>query len=73
MERYKLNHPAIGIPNDKDLAASADALRRAALQARELARQTGTGLAVDRDGEVVIVSPEDLDRLDMAFVLAASN
>lgn len=54
----------IGLPVDRDLRASVDALRRAALQARELARQTGTGIAVDHRGTVVVMSPAELDQRD---------
>jgi hypothetical protein len=73
MERVRLNTRSIGLPSDKDLRVSADALKRAALQARELARQTGTGLAIYRDGKVVIVSPDDLDKLDDASVRPAGR
>ena len=59
-----MNTRNIGLPADRDLRASADALRRAALQARELARQTGTGVAVDHQGEVVVISPAELDQRD---------
>ena len=59
-----MNTRNIGLPADRDLRASADALRRAALQARELARQTGTGVAVDHQGEVVVMSPAELDQRD---------
>jgi predicted ABC-type ATPase len=44
---------------DPYLKGSLDALRRAALRARELARQTGTDLVVMRDGRIVRVSPRD--------------
>lgn len=59
-----MNTRNIGLPADRDLRASADALRRASLQARELARQTGTGIAVDHQGTVVVMSPAELDQRD---------
>ncbi len=59
-----MNTRNIGVPSDNDLRASADALRRAALQARELARQTGTGIAVDNKGTVMVMSPDELDQRD---------
>ena len=37
---------------DRDLAGSVDAMRRAAVRARQVAAQTGTDLIVWRDGRV---------------------
>ena len=68
-----MNTRTIGLPSDEDLRASADALRRAALRAREVARQTGTGLAIYHDGNVVIMSPDELELLDAATALPASR
>ncbi len=56
--------PDYGIPPttmDADLRGSFAAIQRAALQARRLAVQTGTDLIVFRDGQLVRVSPEDID------------
>ena len=41
-----------------NLQGSLAALRRAALQARQVAQQTGTDLIVQRDGHVVRIKPE---------------
>ena len=68
-----MNTRTIGLPSDEDLRASTDALRRAALRAREVARQTGTGLAIHHDGKIVIMSPDDLERLDAATATPASR
>ena len=68
-----MNTRNIGLPSDKDLRASADALRRAALQARELARQTGTGIAVDHLGTVVVMTPVELDQRDAKDAAAAAK
>ena len=57
--------PVYGIPPttmDADLRGSFFAIQRAALQARQLAAQTGTDLIVYRDGQLVRVSPEDVHR-----------
>ena len=42
-------------------ASSLEALRRAACQARKVARQTGTDVIVLRDGRVVRVHPPEVD------------
>jgi hypothetical protein len=68
-----MNASNTGLPADRDLRASADALRRAALQARELARQTGTGIAVDHQGAVVVLSPAELDRRDANSATSAAE
>lgn len=73
MERLSMNTRNIGLPSDKDLRASADALRRAALQARELARKTGTGIAVDQHGRVVVMSPAELDQRDASDAASAAK
>ena len=57
--------PDYGMPPmsmDPDLRGSYVAIQRAALQARQLAVQTGTDLIVVRDGKLVRVSPEDVRR-----------
>lgn len=45
-----------------DLQGASQAIRRAALRARAVARQTGTALVVVRDGRVVRVPPADPGR-----------
>lgn len=46
---------------DQDIRLSGVALRRAALRAREIARQTGTALIVVENGQIVRLSPDELD------------
>jgi hypothetical protein len=46
---------------DADLRGSYVAIQRAARQARLLAVQTGTDLIVFRQGQIVRVSPKDID------------
>jgi len=56
--------PDYGMPPmsmDADLRGSYVAIQRAALQARQLAVQTGTDLIVVRDGQLVRVSPADVN------------
>lgn len=40
-------------PKDLDLEKAGDALQRAALRAREIARQTGTPLVIYKNGRIV--------------------
>jgi hypothetical protein len=47
-----MNNNLIEQAKDKDLAGSVDAMRRAAIRARQVAVQTGTDLIVWRDGKV---------------------
>jgi hypothetical protein len=47
---------------DPDLQRVSDALVRAGQRALELARQTGTGIAVQIDGELRILQGAELDR-----------
>jgi hypothetical protein len=47
---------------DPDLDRVSAALLRAGQRARELARQTGTGIAVEIDGELRILQGAELDR-----------
>ena len=47
--------------NDPDLDRVSAALLRAGQRARELARQTGTGFAVQIDGELRILQGAELD------------
>jgi len=46
---------------DPDLDRVSAALLRAGQRARELARQTGTGIAVEMDGELLILQGAELD------------
>lgn len=46
---------------DPDLSRVSDALVRAGQRAREIARQTGTGIAVEIDGELRILQGAELD------------
>ena len=48
--------------NDPDLDRVSAALLRAGQRARELARQTGTGIAIQIDGELRILQGAELDR-----------
>ena len=54
---------------DPDMQEAPRALLRAARRAREIAKRTGTGVVVFRDGKVVEVSPDD----DMEDSLAVSR
>jgi hypothetical protein len=47
-----MNNISIEQAKDRDLAGSVDAMRRAAIRARQIAVQTGTDLIVWRDGKV---------------------
>jgi hypothetical protein len=47
-----------------DLIASYAALKRAALSARELAKQTNTGIVVFEDGKIRRISADELKRQD---------
>lgn len=46
---------------DPDLQRVSDALVRAGQRARELARQTGTGIAVTVDGQLRLLSDAELE------------
>jgi len=48
--------------DDPDLSRVSAALVRAGRRAREIARQTGTGIAVRIDGELRVLRGEELDR-----------
>jgi hypothetical protein len=45
---------------DRDLQRVSDALLRAGLRAREIAHQTDTGIAVEIEGELVILRGAEL-------------
>ena len=61
VEEPEAKYQAQPCPTDIAIAGSLQALKRAALKAAELARQTGTCLIVVRDGEVVRMRPEPAD------------
>ena len=52
-----MNTQPIDTARDADLRLSLAALHRAALRARELARQTGTAIVFSRRGVVETISP----------------
>lgn len=51
------------LPN-ADMQAVPRALLRAARRAREIARQTNTGIVIVRDGKMVVLTGDELDDLD---------
>jgi hypothetical protein len=53
-----MNKQPIESARDADLRLSQQAMDRAALRARELARQTGTALVVSHDGVLELIHPE---------------
>lgn len=52
-----MNKSSIATARDVDLRLSAQALERAALRAREIARQTGTAIVVRRGGVMETLYP----------------
>lgn len=54
----QLAHGEMPLGADADLKGSMDAIRRAALRARQIAQQTDTDLIVMRSGQVVRVPPK---------------
>lgn len=55
-----MNRHDIANAQDPDLRASLTAMQRAALLARQTAIQTGTGIVIVQDGQLVHVSAEEL-------------
>jgi hypothetical protein len=55
-----MKKPSIDSIQDLDLKNSMAAMQRAALRAREIARQTGTFLVVSRNGVVELIEPNAL-------------
>lgn len=55
-----MKKPSIDPMQDLDLQNSMAAMQRAALRAREIARQTGTFLVVSRNGVVELIEPDAL-------------
>ena len=62
-----MKKPSIDPTQDLDLQNSMAAMQRAALRAREIARQTGTFLVVSRNGVVELIEP-DAQALDIPSV-----
>ena len=58
-----MNGKPISEANDPDLRNIDAALKRAAERAREIARQSGTKLVVNRGGKTILIDPEDLPNL----------
>jgi hypothetical protein len=55
-----MNDKPISEANDPDLRNVDAALKRAAARAREIARQSGTKIVVNRGGKTVLIDPDDL-------------
>jgi ribosomal protein S2 len=62
-----MKKPSFDPTQDLDLQNSMAAMQRAALRAREIARQTGTFLVVSRNGVVELIEP-DAQALDIPSV-----
>lgn len=62
-----MNDRPITLADDPDLRNSLAAMERAALRAREIARQTGTGLVVVEDGLVKTIPADEIDHEDEPF------
>jgi hypothetical protein len=60
MERNIMSHRPIETARDPDLRLSVQAMERAALRAREIARQTATDLVISRNGVVECLPPDQL-------------
>ena len=58
-----MNGKPISEAKDPDLRNIDAALKRAAERAREIARQSGTKLVVNRGGKTILIDPEDLRNL----------
>lgn len=69
-----MNQNPLELMNDPDLRGSLPAIRRAALRARETARLTGTCLVFGGpDGTVTRITPEELERIDKAWIVEAEH
>lgn len=55
-----MNGKSISEANDPDLRNIDAALKRAAARAREIAKQSGTKIVVNRGGKTVLIDPDDL-------------
>lgn len=55
-----MNTKLISEANDPDLRNIDAAIKRAAERAREIAKESGTQLVVNRDGKTVLIDPKDL-------------
>jgi len=69
-----MNQNSIEVTDDPDLRGSLPAIRRAALRAREMARQTGTCLVFcEPDGKVIRITPEELERIEKKWGVEAER
>ena len=55
-----MNDKLISDANDPDLRNIDAALKRAAERAREIAKESGTQLVVNRGGKTILIDPKDL-------------
>lgn len=55
-----MNDKSISEANDPDLRNIDAAIKRAAERAREIAKQSGTQLVVNRNGKTILIDPNDL-------------
>lgn len=58
-----MNGKPISQAKDPDLRNADIAIKRAAKRAREIAKQSGTQLVINRNGKTILISPEDFDDL----------
>lgn len=58
LQRESMNSRSIAEAHDPDLRSSVAAIERAARQARELARQTGTKIVISRNGVIEHLDPD---------------
>jgi len=56
-----MNGKPISEAKDPDLRNADIAMKRAAVRAREIAKETGTLLVVNTGGKTVLISPDDID------------
>jgi len=63
MGRKPVTQHELSQAKDPDLRGSLQAIKRAAAEARRIAIQTGTGIVIVRDGKLVHVSAEELQRM----------
>ena len=61
-----MNTLDIAHANDPDLRNSLAAMKRAALDARQIAMQTNTGIVIVRNNQLIHVSAEELRQAELA-------
>ncbi len=61
-----MNTLDIAHANDPDLRNSLAAMKRAALDARQIAMQTNTGIVIVRNNQLIHVSAEELRHAELA-------